>query len=392
MSQKRKHGISERRLPSAMRPPARLLGTAKALGLGALAALCLSAMDDRAFSQQAGFNNGDVCRQLERELSRLQRPVAAPSQDVRLQAQQAERAMHAAYRRAQQTGCFQRGFLLFQPQKPRACRRLESDYNRAKQTYEQLAARAGGGGQRGSRRQRERLISALAANRCGSQYEQYARARRGVGDVMSLFFGGGGSGPLIEPQAPGGGGFRTLCVRTCDGFYFPISFSTYPEFFGRDEAACQAACPAAEARLFTYPNPGGNPEQASSPQGMQLKDMENAFRYRKEVVPDCTCKLQRDIVAGADGPASGISAEFGPVGGFAAAPREPITHISQLAMAPAPPIKPGPYDVQDIENPSGPVLVEASAAPRTADTGEVTSPATGNRPVRVIGPEFFVAQ
>ncbi|MGA9083760.1 MAG: DUF2865 domain-containing protein, partial [Pseudolabrys sp.] len=23
-----------------------------------------------------------------------------------------------------------------------------------------------------------------------------------------------------------GGTFRTVCVRTCDGFYFPISYST----------------------------------------------------------------------------------------------------------------------------------------------------------------------
>lgn len=355
-------------------------------GLAALAIVAGSSAPEPALAQ-SGFNNRDVCVQLERELARLQRPAPAPDEDIMLEVQRAERAMHAAYRRAQQTGCFQRGFLIFQPQVPRACRRLESDYRRAQDAYERLAARVGGRGQsQGSRRQRDRIISALAANRCGPQYEQYARARRGVGDVMSLFFGGGA---LIEPQAPGGGGYRTLCVRTCDGFYFPISFSTYPEFFGRDQAACQAACPTAEVQLFTYPNPGGQPEDAETPQGIRLKDIPNAFRYRNELVPDCTCKTSQNTVANADGPASPIRANFGPQG---AQQSTPISHISQLALAPAPPIKPGPYDIQDVENPSGPVEIETGEATQTADSREVTSPATGNRPVRVIGPEFFVAQ
>jgi hypothetical protein len=369
----------------------RLTGILRAVPLSAsMAALALmvGTSTPEPAAAQSGFNNRDVCVQLERELARMQRPAPAPDRDIMVEVQRAERAMHAAYRRAQQTGCFQRGFLIFQPQVPRACRRLESDYYRAKDTYEQLAARAGGRGQaQGSRRQRDRIISALAANRCGPQYEQYARARRGVGDVMSLFFGGGA---LIEPQAPGGGGYRTLCVRTCDGFYFPISFSTYPEFFARDAAACRAACPAAEAQLFAYPNPGAQPEDAESPQGVRLKDMPNAFRYRNELVPDCTCKAKQDLVANADGPASPIRASFGPQGTAQAS--GPISHISELAMAPVPPIKPGPFDIQDVENPSGPVEIDPADTTRTADNREVTSPATGNRPVRVIGPEFFVAQ
>ncbi|MEM8878325.1 MAG: DUF2865 domain-containing protein [Pseudomonadota bacterium] len=358
-------------------------------GMAALAGLIGASTPEQAIAQ-SGFNNRDVCIQLERELARMQRPAPVLDEDIVLETQRAERAMHAAYRRAQQTGCFQRGFLIFQPQVPRACRRLEADYYRAKDTYEQLAARAGGGGRpRGSRRQRDRIISALAANRCGPQYEQYARARRGAGDVMSLFFGGGA---LIEPQAPGGGGYRTLCVRTCDGFYFPISFSTYPEFFGRDAAACQAACPASDAQLFTYPNPGSNPEDAETPQGVRLKDMPNAFRYRKELVPDCTCRSAQTTVANADGPASAIRASFGPQGAAEGQQAVPIAHIRELALAPVPPIKPGPYDIQDIENPSGPVEVDPADTTRTADNSEITSPATGNRPVRVIGPEFYVAQ
>ena len=43
-----------------------------------------------------------------------------------------------------------------------------------------------------------------------------------------------------------GGTFRTICVRTCDGFYFPISYATSPDRFRDDEQTCQRMCPAAE--------------------------------------------------------------------------------------------------------------------------------------------------
>src|SRR5690606_29512315 len=33
------------------------------------------------------------------------------------------------------------------------------------------------------------------------------------------------------------GTYRTVCVRLCDGFFFPISFATTPDRFGADEAA-----------------------------------------------------------------------------------------------------------------------------------------------------------
>ncbi len=58
----------------------------------------------------------------------------------------------------------------------------------------------------------------------------------------------------------GNGTYRTLCVRTCDGFYFPISFSTTSDRFPADAQTCQSMCPGAEATLFYYPNPGGGPE------------------------------------------------------------------------------------------------------------------------------------
>src|SRR5687767_1671517 len=49
-----------------------------------------------------------------------------------------------------------------------------------------------------------------------------------------------------EPR-PAGGTYRTLCVRSCDGYYCPISYSTTREHFSADQEACQRMCPAGDA-------------------------------------------------------------------------------------------------------------------------------------------------
>ncbi|SUB00387.1 Protein of uncharacterised function (DUF2865) [Pannonibacter phragmitetus] len=84
--------------------------------------------------------------------------------------------------------------------------------------------------------------------------------------------------------------YRTLCVRTCDGYFFPISFSARPGQFGQDAAACNAMCPAAETGLFVYRNPGGDPEDMISLAGERYSELPNAFRHRKEYVNGCSCQ------------------------------------------------------------------------------------------------------
>ena len=36
------------------------------------------------------------------------------------------------------------------------------------------------------------------------------------------------------------------CARSCDGYYFPISYSTVPSKFPEDEQLCRRLCPATE--------------------------------------------------------------------------------------------------------------------------------------------------
>ncbi|MEC9367853.1 MAG: DUF2865 domain-containing protein [Pseudomonadota bacterium] len=85
------------------------------------------------------------------------------------------------------------------------------------------------------------------------------------------------------------GTFRTLCVRTCDGYYFPVSYSTVRSRFAQDEQICQASCQS-DAKLFVHPNPGGDVEHAVTPKGERYADLPNAFRYREQYMPECRCK------------------------------------------------------------------------------------------------------
>ena len=87
-----------------------------------------------------------------------------------------------------------------------------------------------------------------------------------------------------------GSTYRTICVRSCDGYYFPISYATTPERFRDDEQACQRMCPAAEVSLYTYHNPGEEVAQAVSLNGQPYTALPNAFSYRKALTPACSCR------------------------------------------------------------------------------------------------------
>ncbi len=145
---------------------------------------------------------------------------------------------------------------------------------------------------------RKRIIDELARNNCGDQYRYEARRNSGnwfEESGLGELFGGSprprrrpddnGIDTAIQPYAT----YRTMCVRLCDGYYFPVSFSTLPSSFARDGDICQNKC-AAPAELFVYRNPGGEVEQMISPDGRPYDSLENAWRYRKEFIKGCSCK------------------------------------------------------------------------------------------------------
>ncbi|MCF6200043.1 MAG: DUF2865 domain-containing protein [Hyphomicrobiaceae bacterium] len=97
---------------------------------------------------------------------------------------------------------------------------------------------------------------------------------------------------LSKARSFGKGRYRTMCVRLCDGYYYPVSFKTSSGQLSNDEARCNSGCYEAPTKLFYYSNPGGSIENMRALDGQRYKDLANAFRYRKEYVADCRCKAE----------------------------------------------------------------------------------------------------
>lgn len=88
-----------------------------------------------------------------------------------------------------------------------------------------------------------------------------------------------------------GGTYRTLCVRLCDGYYFPVSFQTTRDNLQRDAKLCEKSC-GSPARLFYYSNPGQEPEDMQDLKGKPYKDLKVAFLHRAQYIEGCQCKPQ----------------------------------------------------------------------------------------------------
>ena len=86
-------------------------------------------------------------------------------------------------------------------------------------------------------------------------------------------------------------GYRTMCVRTCDGFYFPVSNSTKRSRLRRDNNSCQASC-GVPAKLFYYRNSSGSVDTMVDLNGRKYSSQKFAYKYRKKAVNNCRCKPQ----------------------------------------------------------------------------------------------------
>lgn len=86
-----------------------------------------------------------------------------------------------------------------------------------------------------------------------------------------------------------GGPYRTMCVRSCDGYFFPLRHDAKRRNFASDAKSCRAAC-GTEARLFYYSLNGGSTETMVDLAGRRYKDLPHAFGYRKALVQGCACK------------------------------------------------------------------------------------------------------
>jgi hypothetical protein len=114
-------------------------------------------------------------------------------------------------------------------------------------------------------------------------------------------------GAAADAASDLGGGYRTLCVRLCDGFYFPISFSTPLRGLTRDAEQCSARCGEA-GRLFYHPNPGGSVDSMTDLAGRAYTSLPTAFSYRKRLLAGCSCQPALAAPAASDASAAATAA------------------------------------------------------------------------------------
>jgi hypothetical protein len=256
------------------------------------------------------------------DCARLQQAIAAAGRGGNGQSAQFEAAAQrqrgeidrtAVYARS--IGCQNRKFLFLGSDPPPQCDQINAQLSKMQANLVELQVRAGGpeGG-------REQLVARYNA-------ECAAPARpRGLFDAL---FGNPNQPaspdvqtvPLapeadanveekaIEGDTEARAGSKAVCVRSCDGSFFPVSYSAGGSRLDDLQDMCRALCPNAEVGLYTYA-PSADIETAVSISGARYIDAPNALKYRKSVDSTCSCRRRgqswADALAGAEQRLGGV--------------------------------------------------------------------------------------
>lgn len=85
------------------------------------------------------------------------------------------------------------------------------------------------------------------------------------------------------------GGPMAICVRSCDGGFFPITYSARRSQLDDLNTLCRAMCPGAEAKLYTQSQWKGL-DSAVSVDGEPYADHPNAHKFETSYDATCGCK------------------------------------------------------------------------------------------------------
>jgi hypothetical protein len=200
------------------------------------------------------------------------------------------------------------GSWVFQAAPPQ-CGGLRAQIGQLRAQYNSLQQQAGGGP--GNDNRRRALMAAIDDNCRAGVFRSQPIAPQPVQQPRTLFealFGvperlpppppGVGVGvdglpldpfALPEDRIPNWGSGRPVCVRTCDGFFFPLANSPG----GRESQSdmCQALCPAAETEVM-YMGGDGNIENATRRGGGSYSSLANAGKYLRQFDAACSCRKQ----------------------------------------------------------------------------------------------------
>src|SRR5271165_6228961 len=237
------------------------------------------------------------------DCARLQAAIAsAPRGGGQLQAaadrQRAELSRTSAY--AHSIGCENQKFLFFGSEPPAQCGEIKGQIARMQANLADLQARSGGGGGR--------------ADLIARYNSECVNAPKQPTNIFEALFGGGARTPSpfetpasipmspdeqqqtiensIEKEKKGANahaGSYAVCVRTCDGSFFPVSYSGAGSRADSLEEVCRSLCPNADVALYSFPL-GGTIDEAVSSTGEPYASLPNASKFEQSNDPTCSCR------------------------------------------------------------------------------------------------------
>ena len=274
--------------------------------------------------------NTRLCRQLESELASLGKrgnsasSAKARRHDVAIQRQ--EQQMQKARQQAQRAGCGRSIFgaaIGF-------CGELAATMQRMERNLTDLKRQRARMGRTNNVREKSRILALIDVNGCREKKRT---------ESLGIASGSGSTGensPSTTHLPDASGTYRTMCVRTCDGYYFPISWSVSASVFERDQNVCQNMCRGTKVELHYHHVTGQESEDMISVStGLPYRSLPNAFRYRQ-----AGASLPQGCGCGASAmPDQGYTVIGGDHGNV---PSEPealakITAPKSAAVAPPPP-------------------------------------------------------
>jgi hypothetical protein len=342
-----------------------------------------------------------ACVRLEGQLSSFDRNASDPARAEQVRRQEdgvnkEQFELDKASAQARRMGC-EGGFFLFG--QPPQCGAINAQVQQHRANVDRLQGELGRlQGASGPEReaQRRAILVALAQNDCGPQYRNQVAAtpppRGGLFESLfganSIFSPGPAPGPgaiIGEIPQPASGNFRTICVRTCDGFFWPVSFATGPGRFKDDERICQRSCPAAEVALYSHRNPGEDVNQAVSMSGQPYTSLQNAFKYRQAFDQACSCRSGGQSWAQALKHLDDATVERGDI----VVTEERARQLSQPRLdAQGKPIRPEPPARNARPDPRA----QPATTPPVTTADEAPAQPDPKRTVRTVGPTFLPAR
>jgi hypothetical protein len=242
---------------------------------------------------EAALAQSPMCQRYRAELAALDRGggrQAAAAADR----QRAEIGRLVNYYRS--IGCERGPFGLFGGSAPAECGSISQRIRQMEANYASLVAQSGEFGNLDARR---RQLQIAIEQTCAPGQQEADNGPRGF--FESLF--GPPRGRPPEPMAPNEfgeqpeeqralGGRRLVCVRTCDGFFFPLSNAPG----GRENAdeMCQALCPGTETAAFAMPGSDDALDRAVSLRGKPYTSLATAFKFQKSFDNACACKKDKE--------------------------------------------------------------------------------------------------